>query len=108
MLIGPPVLPQTRIAGQVPTLLWGLLLLASTFLLSGALGVPLPDVVRYLVYLVAYVLIPGICLYLVFTSSPRDSITIILHGFVLGQLAEMWCYTTLLAVRREGLFAFYP
>jgi hypothetical protein len=90
------------------TLLWMLLSVASVVALASVFGTPLRDTTLYLGYLLAYVLLPGACCYLLVATTTRTLLTILLHGWVVGQLLEIWAYVFLLAVGHERLFPYYP
>ncbi|MGE0822673.1 MAG: hypothetical protein AB7G75_06105 [Candidatus Binatia bacterium] len=90
------------------TLVWCILSVLSVCVLAALFGVPVRDTGVYLLYLLLYVLFPGVSCYILAVPPPQQRWTVLLHGFVVGQLLEMWSYLILWRADLTHFFPFYP
>jgi hypothetical protein len=81
---------------------------AAVLLSASAFATPVEATTRYLAYAYAFALFPGVCCYLLARPGPGPLPTVLLHGWVIGQLMESWSYVFLLSIGQERLFPFYP
>lgn len=92
----------------IGVLVWSITTFIGLGILAIMFGVDWEAYIKYLAYVVIYLIYPGVICYSLLISKRHNPLTMLLHGWVFGGVLAMGIYLLLLILKAQQSFVYYP